>query len=680
MKKRCLLYLLMAALLCMGMVTPAAAAEDTAKDYDGYSFIQWADFNGNTRSSSFSKVESSIFMNMGGTGDNGMLLTFEAAGNDQYYIWSNFRYQKTYLAVFGKNSAGEYYLGGTTSKSNALKWTFGTDGRLYTTYKSVEYCLWMYNNAYNGVDGFRLITDTKNYHSVCCWQIPMFPPETPHEHPSCGAVCTHEVPHETIQAFKLGVKGSYYTYSLESGDYYLDADTSLGRNVYISGDVRICLNGHKLQTVNGYGFVVERNSRLEICDCQGAGSISSSPKYEDSYYVYEYLTLEIMESASVILHDIRCCPEEGTEIDNEGTLIAYGSSFAEGIHNRSIGHLELYDCTFTMGSSYSAFLYNEGTAILDGTTITAQVRRAVGNYGTMSIGGGSVIRADGDAAIINQGDLKISDAVVAGETAILNGVSKYVFDRGICEISGGTFCGGIRNDGIVAADTYGDVEAGQIVKASLKITGTPSIDKIILCCADAFEFDYEGGDPIDLEIQVGETFPADGVVLTYDHEKVSALSLLNPGYILTTDQDNRVVLQRDFCSENGHDWEDATCIDPRICTVCGVTEGEALGHDLVFSGFVWSTDACEMREICTRCEDEHRVPVDFRLQDGVLSLGHVPPELQLIVVGYSGGQMVDLQWITEPQSENAITVCGGDLQMFFVNTALEPYRSSMMLN
>ncbi|MBE6976460.1 MAG: hypothetical protein E7439_04605, partial [Ruminococcaceae bacterium] len=30
---------------------------------------------------------------------------------------------------------------------------------------------------------------------------------------------------------------------------------------------------------------------------------------------------------------------------------------------------------------------------------------------------------------------------------------------------------------------------------------------------------------------------------------------------------------------NGHSWKDATCTDPETCSVCGATQGEALGHD-----------------------------------------------------------------------------------------------------
>lgn len=33
---------------------------------------------------------------------------------------------------------------------------------------------------------------------------------------------------------------------------------------------------------------------------------------------------------------------------------------------------------------------------------------------------------------------------------------------------------------------------------------------------------------------------------------------------------------------NGHIWEDATCLLPKTCSVCGVTEGDPLGHDYFF--------------------------------------------------------------------------------------------------
>ena len=43
-----------------------------------------------------------------------------------------------------------------------------------------------------------------------------------------------------------------------------------------------------------------------------------------------------------------------------------------------------------------------------------------------------------------------------------------------------------------------------------------------------------------------------------------------------------------YCAEDAHVWADATCTQPKTCTVCGKTEGEPLGHEFEDN-------------ICTRC-------------------------------------------------------------------------------
>ena len=46
-----------------------------------------------------------------------------------------------------------------------------------------------------------------------------------------------------------------------------------------------------------------------------------------------------------------------------------------------------------------------------------------------------------------------------------------------------------------------------------------------------------------------------------------------------------------------HDFADADCLNPKTCTVCGKTEGSALGHE-------WTTpdvDLCEVQSTCSRC-------------------------------------------------------------------------------
>lgn len=45
----------------------------------------------------------------------------------------------------------------------------------------------------------------------------------------------------------------------------------------------------------------------------------------------------------------------------------------------------------------------------------------------------------------------------------------------------------------------------------------------------------------------------------------------------------------------GHSWSEATCDTSKICSVCKAEEGEALGHD-------WVEASCETAKHCSRCE------------------------------------------------------------------------------
>jgi len=44
----------------------------------------------------------------------------------------------------------------------------------------------------------------------------------------------------------------------------------------------------------------------------------------------------------------------------------------------------------------------------------------------------------------------------------------------------------------------------------------------------------------------------------------------------------------------GHDWKAATCLEPKICRVCGATEGSAAGHS-------WKAATCDTPKTCTAC-------------------------------------------------------------------------------
>ena len=53
---------------------------------------------------------------------------------------------------------------------------------------------------------------------------------------------------------------------------------------------------------------------------------------------------------------------------------------------------------------------------------------------------------------------------------------------------------------------------------------------------------------------------------------------------------------------HGHDWADATCTEPKTCRTCGITEGEPLGHD-------WVSTSCTEPRTCSVCgETESEAP------------------------------------------------------------------------
>ena len=73
----------------------------------------------------------------------------------------------------------------------------------------------------------------------------------------------------------------------------------------------------------------------------------------------------------------------------------------------------------------------------------------------------------------------------------------------------------------------------------------------------------------------------------------------------------------------GHSWKNATCTDPKKCKNCGLTEGDALGHD--YKGKETKGSSCDkpgkITYTCTRCKDSYSetLPAEHKFVDGVCS-------------------------------------------------------------
>ena len=54
------------------------------------------------------------------------------------------------------------------------------------------------------------------------------------------------------------------------------------------------------------------------------------------------------------------------------------------------------------------------------------------------------------------------------------------------------------------------------------------------------------------------------------------------------------------CGECKHQWKEADCENPKTCSLCGETEGKALGHD-------WQGGDCQNPQVCARCGKEGQI-------------------------------------------------------------------------
>ena len=74
----------------------------------------------------------------------------------------------------------------------------------------------------------------------------------------------------------------------------------------------------------------------------------------------------------------------------------------------------------------------------------------------------------------------------------------------------------------------------------------------------------------------------------------------------------------------GHFWKEATCTSPKICTSCGLTEGDALSPN---KSHVWTEATCTTPKTCTIC----------KIVEGN-TIEHIPSEWEIVDQGSSDKQ------------------------------------------
>ena len=252
---------------------------------------------------------------------------------------------------------------------------------------------------------------------------------------------------KTSETDSAGKTTSFYLFN--AGNYYLTGDLTVSLDLasYIRSNetVSICLNGHKL-TINNRAASV--NGTLNICDCQGGGSIYDS-RTGTSYgiaYLYSggWLNLfggKLYQAAPATTH-------------NYGVVILgnndQGKASAKGI----AGGMNMYG-----GEIVGTKVANNGGAV----TIFHAVS-------TMNLYGGTVTGGtatkDGGAISVAVGKLNVYGGKVVGGTSSATGGAIYV-TTGKVNISGGTITGG-------SAPKYGNIS---VAGGTVTISGTALIEK-----------------------------------------------------------------------------------------------------------------------------------------------------------------------------------------------------------
>ena len=99
--------------------------------------------------------------------------------------------------------------------------------------------------------------------------------------------------------------------------------------------------------------------------------------------------------------------------------------------------------------------------------------------------------------------------------------------------------------------------------------------------------------------------------------------------------------------EHEHEWLDATCTEPKTCTVCGETEGEALGHE-------WLDATCTEPKTCTVCGETEGEALGHEWLDATCTAPKT-----CAVCGETEGEALEHTWKDNwAEGMKTCTVCG----------------------
>ena len=284
-------------------------------------------------------------------------------------------------------------------------------------------------------------------------------------HPICGTTCTgHEDSHAAVTGWtplsyvngKLMKNGDEWemddgdhSYKLETGNYYLETDIEIvsytppeiNKNlpsIKISGDVRLCLNGHNITQNNGKCAIWIPNGSdriLSLCDCASANA-------ENGYITSKTSSGVSFGTSSFNMYGgiIKGCSLAG--VKGCGTFNMYGGTITGNTTGVVVGW-NSFGGTFNMyGGEISGNKATDG----GGVYIDCANSKYVGTEFNMSGGKISGNKANNGGGVYVHGDsvtkpkFNMSGGEISGNEAT-NGGGVYVWSYVDFTMSGGEITG-----------------------------------------------------------------------------------------------------------------------------------------------------------------------------------------------------------------------------------------------
>nr|WP_325195727.1 leucine-rich repeat protein [uncultured Oscillibacter sp.] len=198
-----------------------------------------------------------------------------------------------------------------------------------------------------------------------------------HSHRICGLTsCSHG--HSAVTWYAWDG-----TSSIGNNYYYLTQDVTRTGDYTITGNVRICLNGHTLGTAgDAPGFIIEPGGSLTITDCQGTGCVRSAQtgiEMEGGSFTLWNGTIE-GDYAGVDAYDGTVNIQGGTVrsagsgicLQTDSKLTISGGSVT-GTGNNSGIYAYDSSCPITISGGSVSSLYSPGTVEISGGAFQGNV-------------------------------------------------------------------------------------------------------------------------------------------------------------------------------------------------------------------------------------------------------------------------------------------------------------------